>query len=138
MAPVSELGDLLRTLEPVRNPGVYVFVSMPAGATPDPAGVAASIREPDGWSVIMEQAAARAHGYTPVFECAWITLSVNSDLGAVGLTAAVATALADAGIPCNVVAGALHDHLFVPLPLAESALAVLRALQQAGAGARLR
>ena len=43
-----------------------------------------------------------------------ITLQVYSDLEGVGLTAAVATALAEEGIPCNVVAALHHDHLFVP------------------------
>ena len=45
---------------------------------------------------------------------AWITLGVESPLTAVGLTAAVSTALAEAGIACNVVAAMRHDHVFVP------------------------
>jgi len=43
----------------------------------------------------------------------------------VGLTAAVAGALAEAGIACNVVAGFHHDHLFVPWERREDALAIL-------------
>lgn len=39
-----------------------------------------------------------------------------------GLTAAVATALADDGIACNVVAGYHHDHLFVPAARAADAM----------------
>ena len=57
-------------------------------------------------------------------------LTVHSDLGAVGLTPAVAYALRDANIPCNVVAAAFHDHLFVPADLAELALGCLHTLQQ--------
>jgi len=60
---------------------------------------------------------------------------VASDLNDVGLTAAVAAALADAGIACNVVAAVHHDHLFVPVEAADAALATLRALQ-ADAAAR--
>jgi len=59
---------------------------------------------------------------------------VTSDLHAVGLTAAVATALAAAGISCNVVAGACHDHLFVPVDRAGEALAALQALRQPSSG----
>jgi hypothetical protein len=55
---------------------------------------------------------------------------VHSDLQAVGLTAAVAAALAEAGISCNVVAAAHHDHLFVPVESASQAIAVLQALQE--------
>lgn len=67
-----------------------------------------------------------------LFRAAWITLTVHSDLQAVGLTAAVATSLADAGISCNVVAAAHHDHLFVPVESAGLAIAVLQALQDRG------
>ena len=62
---------------------------------------------------------------------AWITLDVLSDLEGVGLTAAVATALASAGIACNVVAGRLHDHLFVPEARAAEAMDLLRARAEA-------
>ena len=60
-----------------------------------------------------------------------ITLSVHSALDGVGLTAAVAAALAEAGIPCNMVAAFHHDHAFVPLADAPRALAILKELAEA-------
>lgn len=57
-----------------------------------------------------------------------ITLMVYSALDGVGLTAAVATALAARGIACNVVAGFHHDHLFVPWERREEALVTLQRL----------
>jgi len=57
-----------------------------------------------------------------------ITLEVHSALEGVGLTAAVSTALADAGIACNVIAAFHHDHLFVPWERREEALGVLEKL----------
>jgi uncharacterized protein len=48
-----------------------------------------------------------------------------SALDAAGLTAAISTALADAGLSCNVIAGYHHDHLLVPADRAPEALAVL-------------
>jgi hypothetical protein len=57
---------------------------------------------------------------------------VNSALNAVGLTAAFATALSQSGISCNVVAGAYHDHIFVPLESAQGAMRVLHQLQTNG------
>lgn len=60
-----------------------------------------------------------------------ITLNVHSALDGVGLTAAVSTALADAGIPANVVAGYHHDHIFVPEEQAEHAVDVLKSAAKA-------
>ena len=91
---------------------------------------AASIREPEGLSVILAEEDAVDLRLPIAFIAAWITLAVNSDLAAVGLTAAFSTALGQAGISCNVVAGVHHDHLFVPVDQAQQAMAVLHALQQ--------
>lgn len=129
MAPVSDLGTLLRTLEPTLNPGTYVFASVTDDHALAAHAIVASIRETEGLSVVMEESAAKQAGLTPLYRCAWITLSVNSDLAAVGLTGAFSSALAEASVGCNVVAGAHHDHIFVAVEQAESALTVLRNLQ---------
>ena len=60
-----------------------------------------------------------------------ITLNIHSALQAVGLTAAVAGALAAAGISANVVAGFHHDHIFLPAGDADRAMATLRRLTDA-------
>ncbi|MEZ5421138.1 MAG: hypothetical protein R2708_27895 [Vicinamibacterales bacterium] len=107
---------------------------MPSGRAPalDLDGVVALVRESEGLSVVVEEARAQRLGLEPALRCAWITLAVNSDLHAVGLTAAVAaSALGAAGVPCNVVAGTCHDHLFVPVALVHQALQALGALQAA-------
>ena len=67
-------------------------------------------------------------GHRPEFVAAWLTLDVESALDSVGLTAAVATALAAQRIPCNVLAGFHHDHLLVPESRADEAMAILRSL----------
>lgn len=75
-----------------------------------------------------------------VFICvaAWIALQVHSALYAVGLTAAVSSALAEAGVSCNVIAGYHHDHLLVPFERGQEALTILRALVDAAAPGPLR
>jgi hypothetical protein len=60
-----------------------------------------------------------------------ITLTIHSALQAVGLTAAVAGALAAEGISANVVAGFYHDHIFLPASDAHRAMAALRRLTDA-------
>ena len=57
-----------------------------------------------------------------------ITLQVHSSLTAVGLTARVADALAEAGISANMVAAIHHDHVFVPWERREESLAILHRL----------
>jgi hypothetical protein len=91
------------------------------------------MREPEGLSAVLAEAEARRLGLPITFIAAWITLTVHSDLAAVGLTAAFSDALARAGIGCNVIAGVHHDHLFVPAERAQEAMEAmdaLRALQQ--------
>lgn len=129
MPPISDLTTLLSTMEPVLNAGTYVFASVADGAALDPALAIASIREREGLSVVMNEADAQRCKVLVMFRCAWITLTVNSDLQAVGLTAAFSRALGDAGISCNIVAGAYHDHIFVPVETAEKAINELRFLQ---------
>lgn len=128
--PISDLGELLRSMEPELNTGRYIFASLPHDADLRPLRPIAMIQESEGCSVILRAEIVERYAIEPQFEAAWITLKVNSDLAAVGLTAAFASALAQAGISCNVVAGTYHDHLFVPVAQADQAMQVLRQLQQ--------
>jgi hypothetical protein len=127
---IADLDELLRSLDPHLNPGAYVFVSLPEDQPLEPATAVAFIREAEGASVVMDAAAAAAAGFAITETYAWISLSVHSDLQAVGLTAALARVLAMEKIACNVVAGARHDHLFVPAHQAQTAMSALRALQR--------
>jgi hypothetical protein len=130
--PESDLGRLLATLKPVVHPGVYVFSSIPDALDLGGLDVVATMREPEGLTVVLEEGLARTRGLPVMFRAAWITLTVHSDLAAVGLTAAFSGALARAGISCNVMAGAYHDHVFVPVDRARDAMDVLFRLQREG------
>jgi len=128
--PVSDLAELLRTLRPVLNDGTYVFVSLPHEADSSALEPLATFREKEGLTVVVGEERARLAGLRVLFRAAWITLTVHSDLEAVGLTAAVADALTRANISCNMIAAAHHDHLFVPVESARAAIEVLTTLQQ--------
>jgi hypothetical protein len=132
---VSDLAEMIRRMEPVRQPGVYVFASLPQGAAQPALAPIATMRESEGMTVVVEEEQAKHAGLDAVFRAAWITLAVHSDLRAVGLTAAFSAALARANIACNVIAGAHHDHIFVTVEAADAAMAALRALQSRGAPA---
>jgi hypothetical protein len=66
----------------------------------------------------------------PDGDWARISLDVHSSLSAAGLSAAIATALADRGLPANIVAAFHHDHLLVPWDRRQEALDVLNALSE--------
>jgi hypothetical protein len=94
-----------------------------------------SFREAEGVTLILPRGAAETLGFSVALPMRRIELSVKSALDGVGLTAAVATALAAEGIPCNVVAAFHHDHIFAPSATAEQALTILKALQAETAAA---
>jgi hypothetical protein len=125
----TDLASMLRGLRPVLHPGIYVYCVLPPGHSLTDLPAIGTYHEPEGVTVILEEQAARERGLSPLFRAAWITLGVSSDLQAIGLTAAVAGALAAAGIACNVVAAVHHDHLLVPADRGADALAVLNGLQ---------
>ena len=126
---VRDLQVMLSGMDPELDETRYRYVSVAAdNATPIIEQAFAILREDEGVSAIVPQALAdelEADG--PLF--ARITLRVFSDLEGVGLTAAVATALAAEGIACNVVAALHHDHLLVPADKADQAISALKELQ---------
>jgi len=136
---ICDLTLLLASMEPVLNPVEVAYVTFARGEDCPFAlsgdAVIGTFREPEGLTVIIEYEAALEAGLPVVLRAAWISLTVHSDLAAVGLTAAFATALGDAGISCNVVAAAWHDHIFVPVDDAGAAMAALRQLQSRSAQA---
>jgi uncharacterized protein len=127
--PIHALSDLLRHLHPELQPGVWAYATVPLDRDPTPLKPLATFREREALTVIVKEDTARAADLPILFRCAWIALSVHSDLKAVGLTAAVAKALSERGISCNIVAAAYHDHVFVPHDRSEDALSALKALQ---------
>jgi uncharacterized protein len=122
MSGETDLRRLLAAMSPVVREGQYVFVSL-AGQPDLPCE--ATIREDEGVTCVVRREVADEQAWGYEFVAAWITLQVHSALAAVGLTAAVSAALADAGIGCNVLAGSYHDHLLVPAERLHDALRAL-------------
>lgn len=127
MAAVSELRQMLAQMRPRLRPGRYVFAAV-AGVQPAGLRPVMTFTEDEGLTLILGQHEADAAGLAYGLVTEWITLTVHSSLEGVGLTAAVSGALADAGISCNMVAAAHHDHLFVPAGTADQAVRLLEDL----------
>lgn len=136
MTGETDLKNLIAHMRPMLDPEPYVFCtfackSLAELADYDPIGL---FCETEGVTAILPLERAQELGLA---EAEWfrrITLTVHSSLEAVGLTAAVSRALADKGIPANVVAAYFHDHVFVPEEKAGEALTVLRGLSNQNGG----
>lgn len=113
-----------------------------AHGTAIPAEALLLFREDEGTTVIVEadapdpvhdDAAPATSPDTDEPLWAQITLRIHSSLAAVGMMAAISTALAAHDIPCNVVSAYFHDHIFVPWPQRDAAMTALRDLSGASA-----
>lgn len=131
---VADPAAMIAQMSPSLDSETWRFVAV----TPDTApqllgGALATFREDEGVCAIVPSALAdELEQSGPDFRR--ITLEVNSDLEGVGLTAAVATTLSEAGIACNMVAALHHDHAFVPAVQGEKALALLEQLSRVAGG----
>ena len=127
--------DMISGMTPVLQSGDFVFV------TTNDADLAATLssdsistfREKEGLSMLVPVALAKKSAQPIDMPMRCITLNVFSSLDGVGLTAAVASALGENDIPCNMIAAFHHDHVFVPSDMAERALDVLTSLQSSAA-----
>jgi hypothetical protein len=136
LSEVVHLPELLADMQPELAENRYLFLALPAGSDPQAltAEAFAVVREQEATTLVLRERLARRAGVQGAGPFARITLKVHSSLAAVGLTAAVAQALAAKGIPANVVAGFFHDHVFVPPDRGEEALRILVRLQRDASG----
>ncbi len=118
---------MLASLSVQQRPGVFTYIAV---EVPTPGLLAAAhavVKEGKLTTVVLPVEAATRSGQPIVVRLAWLTLTVQSSLDAVGLTAAVSGKLAAIDVPCNVLAGYHHDHLLVPTERAADAIAALTA-----------
>lgn len=123
----TDLEVMLATLGVQRRPGVFAYIAV---EVPTPGLIAAAhalVREGRLTTIVLPVEAAERAGQSTAVRFAWLTLTVQSSLDAVGLTAEVSTRLAARRIPCNVLAGYHHDHLLVPVDRVDEAIEVLTA-----------
>lgn len=131
MSGEKDLSVLLQNMEPVLNPGEYVFCTLEKLVQiPDVEKLLFLFRENEGITVVLEKSMADQWKLEYSYISSWITLNIHSSLEAVGLTAAFANALKKEQISCNVVAAYFHDHIFVAKGDAEKAMEALHELSK--------
>ena len=121
------LDALLKTMQPHLMDGKWFFRTSESSF--DAATLETAIlmfREPEGITIISP--ATPADNDLPIWSM--ITLSIHSNLEAVGFLAAITTALAAIDIPVNAVSAYYHDHIFVPYGRRDDALECLRCMMR--------
>ena len=117
------------SLKPRLDKQYWRFVMINPANAPQLLGSAiGTFREDEGITAIVPVRAADEVGIDSA-DFGRISLMIHSGLEEVGLTAKIATALAEAGIACNMVAAFHHDHAFVPAARADEAMAILEGLE---------
>jgi hypothetical protein len=126
MAEIIELDELLKSISPELQSGEYAFCSFDGDYSDySHLNPIATFKESEGLSLIVSVEAAEKANIAYESKFKQITLTVNSSLDAVGLTAAITIKLASHGISANVVAAYYHDHIFVQSEMADKALIAL-------------
>jgi len=129
MSGFKELSYLLKNMKPTHVPGSYIFASVSEntlkklGSTP-----LLVFREDEGITVIVSKEIAQEFSLSLGSIWGLITMTVHSDLEAVGFLAKITSVLAEAGITANTVSAYYHDHIFVPLERVEESLSLLKNL----------
>ncbi|MGI9646642.1 MAG: ACT domain-containing protein, partial [Ilumatobacteraceae bacterium] len=96
----TDLAKMLASLGVEQRPDTYTFVAV---SVPTPGLLAASeamVVEGELTTLVLPVESARRAGLPVAVEMAWLTLTVESSLEAVGLTAVISRRLADRGIAC--------------------------------------
>jgi hypothetical protein len=130
MTGESNLKTLLREIKPQVVPGEFVFCSIQKDELKSVNLPLLIFQEPEGITVIVTKEVANQHGLS--YESTWglVSLTVHSDLEAVGFLAAVTNHLAKAGVSVNAVSAYHHDHLFVPYNRTDEVIALLNNLSK--------
>lgn len=121
-----DLDKLLKRMEPILHPEVYVFTTFKDGEVPTELDPIMMLKESEGITLIVTLYAAQNAEIPCEFQCRMITLNIHSALDAVGFMAKITSRLAELNMGVNPVAGFYHDHLFVPTNRAGDAMIALR------------
>lgn len=135
---VSDLGQLLKNMEPVLDKEKYFIASVEESSLMALAEYLGSIicifRENEGLTTVFQEEInddmKSLSGFGTTGPFALITLNVYSDLMAVGFLAKITEALAAKGISVNAFSAFHHDHLLVPYEKKDMAMESLKQLSE--------
>ena len=138
MEAVSDLNKLLKNMKPELKEGRYFIATVDESQLMSLSMyleyVICICREEEGLTIVFQEDVHEEidamSGEKVVGPFALITLSVHSDLMAVGFIAKITEALAKEKISVNAFSAYHHDHLLVPYEKRDDAMKVLESFQE--------
>ncbi|MFX0174457.1 MAG: ACT domain-containing protein [Candidatus Hodarchaeota archaeon] len=122
---------LLELMKPKVIEGEYVFCTIsPQQYAKSKIKPLCTFYEKEGVTLIIKRTTAEQNSLPYSNVWGWITLTVHSDLTAIGFLATITSKLAKAGISVNVVSAYYHDHLFVPIEKTDLTMKLLLVLSK--------
>jgi hypothetical protein len=129
MSGQTNLSTVLSSLQISCDDVQYGFATVKDGLSL-PKEIIGTFHEAEGETVIASVEELNHNRIPHEGPYAKLTIEVHTSLALVGLTAVLATKLAEAGISANVVAAFYHDHIFVQFNAREKAIEVLNQLKE--------
>lgn len=127
MSGIKDLKMLLRSMKPKLIKGKFIFSTV---SQQDYVRLKVQhlmiFREQEGITLISEKNIADKQKLPYSSVWAMITLTVHSDLNAVGFLAVITRKLAEHDISVNAVSAYYHDHLFVPYEKRKKTMKLLK------------
>lgn len=128
MSGLTDPQQTLKSLKVVCDDIQYGFASIPDDSGIDRKKVLATFQENGRLAVIAPKEYLESLNIENEGPYAKLTINVHTSLELVGLTAVMATKLAEHGISANVVAAFYHDHVFVQYGVRKKAAELLENL----------
>jgi hypothetical protein len=129
MTDQANLSEVFKALTVSCDDITYGFVSVENTQFKFEEGMIGTFQEKEGVTIVATNEYLAKNGLQPEALFAKLTVEIETSLQMVGLTALLATKLAENNISANVIAGYFHDYIFVQYDMRQKALEVLNALK---------
>jgi hypothetical protein len=129
MSGITDLNQTLKSLKVTCDNIEYGFASIADESRISRKEVLATFYEDGQLAIIAPQSYLKQQEIEYEGPYAKLTIDIHTSLELVGLTAVMATKLAENGISANVVGAFYHDHVFVQYALKDKATALLKDLK---------
>ena len=129
MSGITDLKQTLKSIKVLCDDIQYGFASIKDETQISRDEVLATFHENDRLAIIAPKEYLDGKEIENEGPYAKLTIDVHTSLELVGLTAVMATKLAENGISANVVAAFYHDHVFVQYDLRQKAIELLESLK---------